>query len=278
MPLPEERMRHLLARAPLPGSRRPQRLAPVAVVFHERLELRIGDIVPIHREGRDVHNQLAELVVPSERHRRAPCAKRRRTRGDLHAFTPGYLSMRDGRDARRPVLLIERKTMPDVLQRLLVHLLVFDDGEHRLRAVEQRMPRTIELDVRENILEPAIRLLDVRDHRVTRGPRRAQRIARHLVLGIDAPREQHLERRVNPIASERLLDQRVDAEGGQMPLVENDGIAQRDGAAVVRLGGHEIEQLPRSRTHTTEAIEKRGTIDRGAGRDSVAGHVEFLRT
>ena len=43
-----------------------------------------------------------------------------------------------------------------------------------------------------------------------------------------------------------------------MPLVEHDGVAQGDGTTVVRLGSHQIEQLPRPRTHTTKALEQSG--------------------
>ena len=159
--------------------------------------------------------------------------------------------------------------MPDVLQRFLVHLFVLDDREHGLRPIEQRVARTVELGVREGFFEPAVRFLDVREHPVTGWPRGAQRVARHLVLRVDAARKEHLECRVDSFVSECLLDQRVDAEGGEVPLVEDDGIAQRDGTAVVRLGGD------RSNSCRERARARRKRSRRAAR--SVAGPAEMAR-
>ena len=156
--------------------------------------------------------------------------------------------------------------MPDVLQRLLVHLLVLDDREHRLRAIEQRMPRPLELGRRERVFERGDPI-----PRRTRSPARATATsARSESPGTSCsgsmPRAKSTSSAGSmPGSPERLLEQRVHAEGGQVPLVEHDRIAQRDRPAVVRLGRNQVEQLPRSGTHATETVEQRRAIDRRAG-------------
>ena len=47
-------------------------------------------------------------------------------------------------------------------------------------------------------------------------------------------------------ATERLLHQRVEAEGRQMPFVEHDRMPERDRLTVVGIVGEQIEEHPRS--------------------------------
>ena len=83
--------------------------------------------------------------------------------------------------------------MPDVLQRLLVHLLVLENREHGLGPIEQRMTRPVEHGACEDVLETPVRLLDVRQHPLARRPLRTERGLGQLVLGVDPAREEHLE-------------------------------------------------------------------------------------
>src|SRR6185295_12277201 len=59
---------------------------------------------------------------------------------------------------------------------------------------------------------------------------------------IDAAREQRLEPAVDARAVQRALDQRVEAEGREMALVEDDGMTQRDRLGVVRPLVQQIEK------------------------------------
>src|SRR6202008_1358692 len=49
---------------------------------------------------------------------------------------------------------------------------------------------------------------------------------------------------VDAVSLQRQLDQRIDAEGGDVALIENDGIAQSDRPVEVGLGRRNGEELP----------------------------------
>ena len=65
------------------------------------------------------------------------------------------------------------------------------------------------------------------------------------IFRIDAARKEPLELRIDARAPQAALDQGVDAEGRQVPLVEHDRMPERDRPLVIRVGAHEVEQLPR---------------------------------
>src|SRR5439155_9718046 len=92
-------------------------------------------------------------------------------------------------------------------------------------------------------------------HRLAIGPGGvAARDRRRLLLGIDAAREDRFEMLVDAGTAESLLDQRVDGEGRQVALVEDDRIAQRDW--LVQIGGRveQVEQRARARARAAGSI------------------------
>src|SRR5262249_8483167 len=84
-----------------------------------------------------------------------------------------------------------------------------------------------------------------------------------LVFRIDAARERGLEPFVDARPAEPLLYQRVDAECGEVPLVKDDGVTERDRARVIRLGSDDVEQLARSLAIVTVPIGKRLPVHDG---------------
>ena len=138
-----------------------------------------------------------------------------------------------------------RQLVPHVQHRLLVHRLVLDDGVDGLRLVQQRMPGLLERRVRQRVEDERITRLGKPAHVVARRPFGLPTpISRRVVLGVDAAREHAFEPLVDARAAEGPLDQRVHAERRQVPLVEDDGVSQRDRARAVGLRPNEIEQLP----------------------------------
>ena len=123
-----------------------------------------------------------------------------------------------------------------------MHRLVLEDAEHGLGAVEKRIARPFEVFTRERVDHPGVSLVRELTHRLARRPRRARTTGLGFV-GIDAAREQSLETRVDALAAETLLHERVEAEPRQMALVEDDGVSERDGPAVVHLLRQHVEQL-----------------------------------
>ena len=94
--------------------------------------------------------------------------------------------------------------MPHVGERLLVHLLVLEDRPERLGAAEQRVIVTLEIGVRDRLVDQPIGRGRIRADRLARRPRRiAARDRRGLRLRIDAAREDLLEMRVDAGAAER---------------------------------------------------------------------------
>src|SRR5581483_11463936 len=115
-----------------------------------------------------------------------------------------------------------------------------ENRKRRLRAVQQRIPGTIELLVLEHVEDATIRFLAERPHGFATGPRRRCAPRRIVLARIDAASKQLLEMVVDAGTSERFLDERVEAEGRQMSFVEHDRVALSDRAVVVRIGGEEV--------------------------------------
>jgi len=119
---------------------------------------------------------------------------------------------------------------------------VLEDRERGLGAMQERIARACEIVSLECRNDLAIGFRRELLHRVARRPLMTM-TARGVVLrGIDASCEQCLERRIDARTAERAFHERVEAEGGKMPFVEDDRMAQIDRARVVRLIRHEIEQ------------------------------------
>ena len=71
--------------------------------------------------------------------------------------------------------------------------------------------------------------------------------------------------RVDARQAEPALQERNDAEGRQVPLVEHDGIAQRDRTRVVGLRIEEVEQLARSLAVAPIPVDETLAIDWDCG-------------
>ena len=150
--------------------------------------------------------------------------------------------------SRRAHLLLVGEPVPHVRQRLLVHRLVL---EHR---AEREAPPQHRVVVARDVLAPD-RLLDQarpQPRRSGGSPRASGQPSEVAagdagrVLRVDPALEEDLEVRVDPFAAEAALDQRVDAEGGQVAFVEADRIAQRDRPLVVGLRPHGLRRSPPS--------------------------------
>ena len=98
-----------------------------------------------------------------------------------------------------------------------------------------------------------------------------------LVARIDASREQYLQLAVDPGLPEPSLEQAVDAEGGNVTLVEDHRMSQRNRAVVVRLGLEEIEQRVGALAVLEIRVDDRLTVDDSSACRSDAGHVVCLR-
>ena len=123
-----------------------------------------------------------------------------------------------------------------------MHRLVLEDGEHRLSLVQQRMPGLIERRIRKRVEDERITVGGEPPHLISRRPLDALTPAcRCVVFRIDAAREQPLETFVNARTAEPLLHERVDAKGGQVPLVEHNRVTERNGTGVVGVGPDDVE-------------------------------------
>ena len=122
-----------------------------------------------------------------------------------------------------------------------MHRLVFENGVHRLTAIEERMTRLLDRRRAQRIEHPAIRFLHERENLVTPRPLRSARRRRH-VLGIDPSCEHALEAGIDARPAERPLDQGIEAERREMPFIEDDGMPQRNRLRVVGFRGEQVEQ------------------------------------
>jgi hypothetical protein len=156
--------------------------------------------------------------------------------------------------------------MPHVQERFLVHRLVLEDGERRLGAVEQRAVRLVDVRVQNRLEHLTVRLVRKGPHLLARRPRACARLQRHaparagrvralgpacrggdgLLVRIDAAGEERLQAGVDAGPPQPLLHERVEAEGGQMPVVEDNRMPERDWLRVVGLVGEQVEDRPRT--------------------------------
>src|SRR5204863_673464 len=141
--------------------------------------------------------------------------------------------------------------------------LVFEDGEHGLGAIEQRIAGTVDVAVEQGVEDLAVGLIRECAHLVPRRPAVVSRVRKdpaYIVVGslwtrrsgrlrfmrVDTAGEERLEPRVDARAAETFLDQGVEAESRQVAFIEHDRMTQRDRAAVVRVNVEEIEKRARA--------------------------------
>ena len=136
--------------------------------------------------------------------------------------------------------------MPHIQERFLVHGFVLEDREGGFRTIEQRMARPIEVGVLEGIKDLPVgfgrKVLD----EIAGGPSspRITKLPGRVSLGlmrIDASSEQRFKADIDARPTQTALDERVEAERGQMALVKDDRMAQRDRAAVISLLADQVE-------------------------------------
>ena len=145
-----------------------------------------------------------------------------------------------------------------------MHLLVFEDRPERARLIQHRIAGALEIGGRNRLLDQAVGRLDVLLHFGPRRPRRVSaRDRSRLALGIDAAREDRFEVFVDAPPSERLLDQGVHGERRDVPLVENNRIAQRDRALVIDRFVEQVEQRAGPAPVHGKSREDVGPIENG---------------
>ena len=262
MALPEARMRDPLGVQPAPVGRAPPARIGVAARLDELEVLLVGDIVPVDLERGDVHPVRRPFVVPRERDVGTIDAERDATRRHVDP----RLRRRDAAGSRLvaggATLPLAGQLVPHVEQRLLVHRLVLEDGEDRLGAIEQRVPRLVDVAARDGVEHTPIRLVGELAHDVAPRPFERRR-AGDDIRGIDPTGEEPLERRVDARASEPFLDERVETERRQMAVVEHDRVAQRDRLAVVGRLIQKIEEAPGTVAVASVPRRERETVELG---------------
>jgi hypothetical protein len=154
--------------------------------------------------------------------------------------------------------------VPHVQQRFLVHGFVLENREHCFGAIEEQMPRPFEIVVLERGHDPRVGLVRKGAHFGAERPAAALVAARVRLrlVRIDAAREQRFERCIDAGPAEPLLDQRIEAEAGQVPFVEHQRMAERDRPRVVRLVGDEVEQRLRPRAVARVPVDQVLSIER----------------
>jgi hypothetical protein len=125
----------------------------------------------------------------------------------------------------------------------VVHALVLDDEVRHAAAGRERIVLARE-DVGQRFEHAPSRLVAVGAHLVGGRPRVDRGGARGGLVGrIDAAREEGVEARVERAAAERAADDLRVGERGQVAEVEDQRVAQRDGALEPRAVVDEREEL-----------------------------------
>jgi len=114
-----------------------------------------------------------------------------------------------------------------------MHFLMFEEREYGLGAIEEGMSRPIEVGVRQGINHAMVDLVDKRPNLATGRPGLSG-LSASLIVRIDAAGEQCLEPRIDARSAKGPLDQRIEAEAGQMAFVKDDRMPQRNRLSVIR--------------------------------------------
>ena len=240
---PEGRMPDPGRPAPRPVRRGPPAPVVVAARLDELEERLVGHVVPIDGERGHVHDQGRELVVPPERDLVAPGPQRGPAGGHQHPVDGRRRPARVHGVGGGPALQGRGQPVPHVGQGLLVQLLVLDHGEHGLAAVQDRVPLLLDVGVLQRVHDQPVGLGRVLPDRLAAGPRRDRSaVGGGPVLGIDAAGEEGFQPGVDPRPPQPALDERVDAEGGDVPLVEHHGMTEGYRLLVVGVGGQQVEE------------------------------------
>src|SRR5256885_16999977 len=120
---------------------------------------RVGHVVTLDRERRHVRLIQGKLVVPAKANRASIDAERDAPRGYFDPLEGRHGAIRSGYITTGSPLFFERKTVPDVQQRFLVHRFMLEDSEHRLGAIEQRIAWPIEIGRRPRLENRAVGLV-----------------------------------------------------------------------------------------------------------------------
>ncbi len=188
-----------------------------AAVAHESEPLAVRDVVDVDLERGDLDALLAELVVPSERDRIAFYAERRGPGGDGYAPRRERRTLHERASAPGRALFRKRQPMDEIQERFVVQLFVFEDRVRGLRSSRA------DLGAGERIEHRAVACGgEFRDATTLRPRLLHERLRRRGVVGVDPALEQLLQMRVDRWAAERFADELVEAERGQMALVEHE--------------------------------------------------------
>ena len=177
---------------PLPVVVGPEIALLVTTGLDELQKIAVRHIAAIDREAWYVNAGRAKLVVPPERNLAASSAELHRPcwNLDLALLRRGPI----GRHAMicRPTFLIEGQSVPHVEQRLLVHGLVFEDREDRIRAIEERMTGNVDIGMCQRVQHQRVGGLDERSHARPVRPGEWRATTRGLIR-IDASGKQSLQ-------------------------------------------------------------------------------------
>src|SRR5205085_4761357 len=115
-------------------------------------------IVTLYREARNEDRQRWTFTVPRKRNRAPIDAKRRVSGGNIDPFHGRGDSFGSRSIPGWPSLHGNWQPMKHVQQRLLMHFFVFDNSERGFGGVQQRVPRLIEISVRQRVDHASIGL------------------------------------------------------------------------------------------------------------------------
>ena len=260
--LPHRRVLDAVVTAPHPVLVGPQVGAPVAPVLDEGLELAIGHRGGVHAEGGHVHLEGGELVVPAEGQLVEAGAEGRRARRDLDRAGGAAGPEHVGRQPGRSHLALERQALQHVQHCLLMHELVLDHHAedaalpghqvrvrargHRVHRSQQRRAHAIAIGDDLGHRGPAVRHLGM-----------VVALRRIVHVGVDPAREQLVEGRVERRPLQHATAHVVPGEGGQVPEVEDERVAQRDRLGEPALWREDLEDPIGARPRVGQPVRDR---------------------
>ncbi len=143
-----------------------------------------------------------------------------------------------------------------------MHLFVFENGEQRFGAGQQRVRRIVERRVRDVVDERGIAGVAELAHGRAIGPIVAPVACREVERPrIDAALEEQLESRVDRRAVECAFVQHEVRERGEMTLVEHERMAERNRGIVICRRRDRGEEGGASRATAPVAVDERGAVE-----------------